>query len=202
MITHALNSMPFQPGLDHELAIELAAESLKAYLETLPEPVPHPKPDISYEEAQAALLHHLTEAGLLHLAPRDWQRIAKRCGFRAPADIRLVFSCQPEERFRVNPFDPSKHASRRSRPVEPQTSASSLFVGQLDRLAPFHYHKVEEQLDSLEAIDPRQANVVELRFFAGLDIEETAVALGVSEQTVIRDWELAESWLLRAMKTK
>jgi DNA-directed RNA polymerase specialized sigma24 family protein len=46
-------------------------------------------------------------------------------------------------------------------------------------------------------VDPREAEIVELRFFGGLTVEETAAALGVSVETVMRDWRLAKPWLLR-----
>ena len=54
-------------------------------------------------------------------------------------------------------------------------------------------------LDELAALDPRQARVVELRFFAGLDLEETASALQTSLTTVKRDWTMAKAWLYRAL---
>ncbi|MEP7384664.1 MAG: sigma-70 family RNA polymerase sigma factor [Gemmatimonadota bacterium] len=59
--------------------------------------------------------------------------------------------------------------------------------------------RVDEALDALAAIDPRQARVVELRFFAGLSTEETATLLGVSERTIKRDWAMARAWLHRAL---
>jgi RNA polymerase sigma factor (TIGR02999 family) len=55
-------------------------------------------------------------------------------------------------------------------------------------------------LENLEKVDPRKSKVVEMRYFAGLNIEETAEALGVSVGTVNRDWRLARSWLIREMK--
>jgi RNA polymerase sigma factor (TIGR02999 family) len=58
---------------------------------------------------------------------------------------------------------------------------------------------LEEALLRLEAADPRQARVVELRFFGGLDIPETAEALGVSPATVKRDWAFARAFLLQAL---
>jgi RNA polymerase sigma-70 factor, ECF subfamily len=58
---------------------------------------------------------------------------------------------------------------------------------------------VDEALDRLALVDPRKAKVVELRFFGGLDAAETAQALGVSPQTVARDWKLAKAWLSREM---
>lgn len=56
---------------------------------------------------------------------------------------------------------------------------------------------IDEALSRLETIDPQQARVVELRFFSGLTVEETAAALGVSPKTVKRDWSVARAWLRR-----
>ncbi len=58
---------------------------------------------------------------------------------------------------------------------------------------------LDDALQTLEKLDPRQARVVELRFFAGLSLEETAEALRVSLSTVRRDWSLAEAWLFREL---
>jgi len=58
---------------------------------------------------------------------------------------------------------------------------------------------VDEALKQLAAVDSRKCDVVELRFFGGLTVEETAAALGVSPETVMRDWKLAKAWLLREL---
>ena len=58
---------------------------------------------------------------------------------------------------------------------------------------------LDDALQALEKLDARQARVVELRFFAGLSLEETAEALRVSVGTVRRDWSLAEAWLYREL---
>jgi len=58
---------------------------------------------------------------------------------------------------------------------------------------------VDESLSRLEKIDPRQAKVVELRFFAGLDVEQTAAVMGISTATVKREWQFAKAWLQREM---
>ena len=58
---------------------------------------------------------------------------------------------------------------------------------------------LDEALDRLAAVDERKVRTVELRFFAGLPIDETATVLGVSSATVKRDWELARAWLHREM---
>jgi RNA polymerase sigma factor (TIGR02999 family) len=61
---------------------------------------------------------------------------------------------------------------------------------------------LDDALRTLEKLEPRQARVVELRFFAGLSLEETAEALRVSLSTVRRDLSLAEAWLFRELNRK
>jgi RNA polymerase sigma factor (TIGR02999 family) len=58
---------------------------------------------------------------------------------------------------------------------------------------------LERALSKLEAVDSRKSSVVELRFFGGLSLKETAEALKISTDTVTRDWNLAKAWLLREM---
>lgn len=70
--------------------------------------------------------------------------------------------------------------------VSPAAQASSVDVLALD-----------EALEALSAVDARQCRVVELRFFAGLSIDEAAEALGISPATVEREWAFAKAWLLR-----
>jgi len=59
---------------------------------------------------------------------------------------------------------------------------------------------LDDALASLAQIDPRRAKVIELRFFGGLSVEETADVLEVSSQTVMRDWRLARAWLARELQ--
>ncbi len=59
---------------------------------------------------------------------------------------------------------------------------------------------LDEALQSLAKIDERKARVIEMRYFGGLSVEETAAVLEVSENTVIRDWALAKAWLRREME--
>jgi RNA polymerase sigma-70 factor (ECF subfamily) len=58
---------------------------------------------------------------------------------------------------------------------------------------------LDRALDALAVDDPRKVQVIEMRFFAGMTVEETASALHVSPDTVMRDWRLARLWLLREM---
>ncbi|HUQ32218.1 MAG TPA: sigma-70 family RNA polymerase sigma factor [Pyrinomonadaceae bacterium] len=59
---------------------------------------------------------------------------------------------------------------------------------------------LDEALSELARFDPRKARVVELRFFGGLEVKETAEALGVHPNTVIKDWSLAKAWLYNALR--
>jgi RNA polymerase sigma-70 factor, ECF subfamily len=55
--------------------------------------------------------------------------------------------------------------------------------------------KLDQSLERLAKLDPRQSKIVELRFFGGLTVEQTAAVLGISEKTVKRDWSMAKAWL-------
>ena len=59
---------------------------------------------------------------------------------------------------------------------------------------------LDDALVALAAFDERKSRVIEMRFFAGLSVDETASVLGVSVDTVMRDWKLARAWLLRELR--
>jgi len=61
--------------------------------------------------------------------------------------------------------------------------------------------KLDDALTALAAFDPQQSRIVELRFFGGLSIEQTAEVIGISPATVKRDWSMAKAWLHREMET-
>lgn len=79
------------------------------------------------------------------------------------------------------------------------------FQVSLSEAASFVVHRsgdfvaLDEALKALAEVDPRKVKVVEMRFFAGLSVEEVAELLNVSKETVMRDWRLAKVWLLRAL---
>ena len=58
---------------------------------------------------------------------------------------------------------------------------------------------LDEVLNRLAAMDPRKSKVVELRFFGGLSVEETAEALHISAVTVMREWRMAKAWLYNSL---
>jgi RNA polymerase sigma factor (TIGR02999 family) len=60
---------------------------------------------------------------------------------------------------------------------------------------------LDDALNALEKIDPRKAEVIQLRFFAGLSVEETAEVLKLSPDTIMRDWRLARAWLLAELNS-
>ena len=59
---------------------------------------------------------------------------------------------------------------------------------------------LDRALESLAAVDPRKSRVIEMRYFGGMTVDETADALHVSTDTVKRDWRLAKLWLLRELE--
>ena len=65
--------------------------------------------------------------------------------------------------------------------------------------APIDLIALDDALDTLGAVDPRKVRVVELRFFAGLSVDETAAVLDCSPDTVARDWRMTRSWLLKQL---
>src|SRR5687768_2994454 len=68
--------------------------------------------------------------------------------------------------------------------------------------SPIDLLALDEALERLIALDARKVRVIELRFFAGLTVEETADVLEVTPDTVARDWRMARSWLLRELDTR
>ena len=95
----------------------------------------------------------------------------------------------PNGRETRRPPGPAEHSSAVDLDQIPtiDSSASSLCA-------------LDDALEELSRIDPRRARVIELRFFGGLSVEETAEVLDVSPQTVMRDWRLARAWLARELR--
>jgi RNA polymerase sigma factor (TIGR02999 family) len=108
----------------------------------------------------------------------DWQN---RAHFLAMAARLITFWSMPEG------------SGRRGATWSALRSTTLFAVG--DRAA--ELINLDAALDALAALDDRKGRVVELRFFGGLSLEETAEALGVSTKTVARDWEFAKMWLRR-----
>jgi RNA polymerase sigma factor (TIGR02999 family) len=89
----------------------------------------------------------------------------------------------------------AQHAAKRDggRRVELEEGLHPLQTADVDVLA------LDEALQALAQLDPEQARIVEMRFFGGLSVEDTATALGVSPATVKREWASARAWLSREL---
>jgi RNA polymerase sigma-70 factor, ECF subfamily len=113
---------------------------------------------------------------------RDWHNRAHFIGVSASVMRRILID----------------HARRKQ---AFKRDAGERVVAHAEDYAGFSYEQADElialdiALDRLEEMDPRQRQVVELRYFGGLSLEETAEALGVSAMTVKRDWTIARAWL-------
>jgi RNA polymerase sigma factor (TIGR02999 family) len=90
----------------------------------------------------------------------------------------------------------SRHYMKRGGGVHPVALEEALLVSDenLDTVV-----AIDAALQRLSAIDPRSAQVVELRYFGGLSVEETAEVLKISSITVMRDWQFARAWLVREL---
>ena len=85
------------------------------------------------------------------------------------------------------------------RPTSLDEGLHAMAGGPATRVTPERIVALDEALHRLEEFAPRQARVVECRYFAGLGVDETAAALEVSEPTVKRDWKTARAWLAREL---
>ena len=100
-------------------------------------------------------------------------------------------------KFRPVPLSPGFFAGLANRKAFPP-SRSSLAAAPPEQSG--ELLKLDEALERLTMLDPRQGKIVELRFFGGLTVEQTADLLGISPKTVKRDWSVAKAWLHRELK--
>ncbi len=92
----------------------------------------------------------------------------------------------------------ARHAVKRGGHA-PRVSLDDVAVAAPTALDPVDLEALDAALTQLATFDPRQARVVELRYFAGLTVEEAADVLDASPRTVKRDWQMARAWLRREM---
>jgi len=135
--------------------------------------------------------HTLSATALTHEA---WFRMAEqnRTAWRNRGHFLAVASTMMR-RILVN-HEAARRADKRAAELEPLTLSG---LEQLSDRPDRDVLAVHESLLAFEALDPRAARVVELRFFGGLEIEEIAEVMGLSPATVKRDWTLARAWLQR-----
>jgi RNA polymerase sigma factor (TIGR02999 family) len=142
---------------------------------------------------QPTALAHEAYLRLLDQRQVTWQNRAHFMGLAAQA-MRRILTDHARRRDAQKRGGGAVHVALSDLAVsgeEPSATADPLGVSAQD---------LDAALGRLEALDPRQAKVVELRFFTGLTIEEVAEVLVVSPATVKRDWTLARAWLHRELK--
>jgi RNA polymerase sigma factor (TIGR02999 family) len=140
---------------------------------------------------QATALVHEAYLRLVDQRRAEWQNRAQFFGVAAQIMRRILVD-----------HARAQHATKRGGAMQQitlsdanQAAAAQQDDNALDVLA------LHDALDRLAAMDPEQARLVELRYFGGMNIEETAEALGVSPATVKREWAVARAWLRRELTT-
>jgi RNA polymerase sigma factor (TIGR02999 family) len=166
-----------QKALDH--LIPLVYDELRSLAES------YLRQERSDHTLQPTALIHEAFFKLIDQRHVQWQNRAHFFGIAARVMRRIL-------------VDHARHRSAAKRPpMESHLSIDDVDVvsdtPDVDVLA------LDQALGRLAAMDPQQERIVEMRFFAGLTVEETAVALNVSTTTVKREWSLAKAWLYRAL---
>lgn len=135
----------------------------------------------------ATALVHEAYLKLVQLDRITWEGRAHFFGAAAQAMRRILIS-----------YARMRKADKRGSGAE-HVSLDDVVLAARDR--PARVLALDEALTRLALLDERQARVVECRYFAGMSVEETGTALGISPATVKRDWTLARAWLNRALVT-
>jgi len=125
---------------------------------------------------------------LLGEAPVDWANRAHFFGFSA----RLM------RQILINVFRGQNTEKRGKR--QPHVHISAVFDVPGKQADPVDLIDLDDALGVLSQLDERQAKLVELRYFGGLDNAEIGAVLGISEPTVVRDWRIARAWLFHRLK--
>ncbi len=133
----------------------------------------------------ATAVVHEAYLRLAELDDISWEGRAHFFGTAAVAMRRVLIS-----------YARSRNAKKRGSGAVP-VSLDDVVVAARER--PEQVLALDEALTRLHALNPRHARVVECRFFAGMSIDETAEALGISNATVRRDWTVARAWLNREL---
>jgi RNA polymerase sigma factor (TIGR02999 family) len=181
--------MPDSPG---EITV-LLAEMKRGNSEALPRLVP-----LLYDELRKLAGHFLREERPGHtlqptaLVHEAYLKLAgQRAGFENRAQFMAV-AAQAMRRILVD-YARQRVAAKRGGGValtDIDLATVGATVEQSQELL-----SIDEALEKLTAIDPQQARVVEMRYFGGLTVEETAAALAIAPRTVKREWAMAKAWL-------
>lgn len=140
------------------------------------------------QSMQPTALVHEVYLRMLRDKPMLFQDRGHFCAIAATAMRRILV-----ERAR------SRHALKRGG-VAPRVTLDESVMSGGDAPATADVLALDQALERLEAIDPPRARIVELRYFGGLSVEETATELGMSPATVKRHWSVARAWLARELQ--
>lgn len=136
---------------------------------------------------QASALVNEAYLRLVDLRQMGWQNRAHFFGVAAQLMRRILVD-----------FGRRRHYLKRGAGVRPLTLNAALDMAAAKTT---NIVALDDALTALAGVDPRSVRVVELRFFAGLTVEETAEVLKVSPETIRRDWRLAKAWLRRELRS-
>jgi RNA polymerase sigma factor (TIGR02999 family) len=134
---------------------------------------------------QAAALVHEAYLRLVDARGVDWQDRGHFFALSAQMMRRILVDAARSRRYQKRDGEGQKVPLEEGLIISPQPGPELIAL--------------DEALKSLAFLDPRKSQVVELRFFGGLSVEETAEALQVSPRTVMREWSLAQAWLFREL---
>ncbi|PYU35026.1 MAG: RNA polymerase subunit sigma-70 [Acidobacteria bacterium] len=137
---------------------------------------------------QSAALVHEAYLRLVHKEPPQWQNRAHFFGVAAQL-MRHLLVDHARNRRAAKRGAGAPRLSLDAQMVLPQKREVDLVA-------------LDDALNKLAGLDAQQSRLIELRFFGGLSIEETAVVLGISPATVKREWATARAWLQREMKNQ
>ena len=175
----------------------------------------------AWGQGDEAALH-----ALIPLVERELNRIAHRCLFGERAECSVSATALVNEAFlrlvdleRIDWHDRThflsmaarvmrrvlvdharaRHSERRGGDVSRTTFDEMVALGGAQQSRDADVIRLDDALSALARLDPRKTQVIELRFFGGLSVDETAAVLKVSTKTVVRDWNFAKAWLQREM---
>ena len=140
------------------------------------------------QSMQPTALVHEVYLRLLHDKPMLFQNRAHFCAIAATSMRRILV-----ERARA------RHALKRGG-VAPKVTLDEALAEDRSGSQSVDVMALDQALERLEAIDPERARIVELRYFGGLSVEETAAELEISPATVKRHWSVARAWLARELQ--
>jgi len=174
--------MPRQPNPEIEALLPAVYEELRRLASS------YLRRERDAQSLQPTALVHEVYLRMLHDKPMLFQNRAHFCAIAATTMRRILV-----ERARA------RHALKRGG-VAPRITLDESLAEDRSVQQSVDVEALDQALERLEAIDPARARIVELRYFGGLSVEETAEELGISPATVKRHWSVARAWLARELQ--